>query len=206
VISGRDRATLARRLPPGWPALGSYGLELPESLSAMGYPEGFDPEAACDALAATGQELEALVQGWPGARLEIKTWGCAVHFRGGAEAAFEDPASLAAVAAVAARHGLEVSRGRLVIEVRPRGADKGAALAWLVERLAPSAVIFAGDDLGDAPAWEELRRLASRLPTLAVGLASPELDEAAMAACDIVLGSRAELVGLVAGLLDIARS
>ena len=36
VISARDRATLARRLPADWLTLGSYGLELPEAISASG--------------------------------------------------------------------------------------------------------------------------------------------------------------------------
>jgi trehalose 6-phosphate phosphatase len=159
---------------------------------------------ARDALEAAGAELEALIQGWPGARLESKTWGRAVHFRGGAEAAFEGPESLAAVTAVAARHGLEVSLGRLVIEVRPAGADKGSALDTLVQRLAPSAATFAGDDLGDVPAWRQLRRLSSKLPTVAAAVASPELDPEAMTDCDIILEGRPELPGFVAGLLEIA--
>ncbi len=206
VISGRDRAALASRLPSGWLALGSYGLELPDSISASGYPDGFDPAVARDALEAAGKELEGLIEGWPGARPETKTWGRAVHFRGGAEAAFEDPASLDAVTAVAARHGLEVSLGRLVVEVRPRGADKGSALATLVQRLAPSAATFAGDDLGDVPAWRQLRRLSSKLPTVAAEVASPELDPEAMAECDIILEGRDQLPGFVAGLLEIAQA
>ena len=205
MISGRDRAALAARLPPGWLALGSYGLELPDSISTSGYPDGFDPAVARNALEAAGAELEGLIQGWPGARLETKTWGRAVHFRGGAEAAFEDPATLGAVTTVAARHGLEVSLGRLVIEVRPAGADKGSALATLVQRLDPSAVTFAGDDLGDVPAWRQLRQLSSRLPTVAAAVASPELDPQAMADCDIILEGRRALPGFVAGLLEIAQ-
>lgn len=205
VISGRDRAALAARLPSGWLALGSYGLELPDSISASGYADGFVPEAVRDALEAAARELEALIEGWPGARLEAKSWGRAVHFRGGAEATFDDPASLTAIRAVAARHGLEVSQGRLVIEVHPRGADKGSAMATLVRRLQPSAAVFAGDDLGDVPAWEELRRLSSSLPTVAAAVASPELEPGATAACDIVLEGRLQLPGLIAGLLEIAR-
>jgi trehalose 6-phosphate phosphatase len=204
VISGRDRRALAARLPTDWLALGSYGLELPSSLSASGYPEGFDPIAARGALEAAGQELEALARRWPGTRLETKSWGRAVHFRGGAEAAFDDPATLEAVADVAARQGLEVSRGRLVIEVRPRGADKGSALAGLVRGLRPSAAVFTGDDLGDVPAWEELRKLSSDLPTLAAAVASPELDPGATEACDMVLDGRAELARFVDRLLELA--
>jgi trehalose 6-phosphate phosphatase len=205
VISGRDRAALAGRLPPTWLALGSYGLELPESVSRSGYPDGLDPEAAGAALEAAGGELEALARGWPATRLETKRWGRAVHFRGGAEATFDDPETHAAVGAVAARHGLEASPGRLVIEVRPKGADKGSALAALVRRLEPSAVVFAGDDLGDVPAWRELRRLSSTMPTVAAAVASPELDPSATAECDVVLEDRGQLAGFVSRLVEIAR-
>ena len=197
VISGRDLAALSTRVPSDWLALGSYGLELPPSISATGYPDGFDPASALKALRAAGNELEALIQAWPGARLEAKTWGRALHFRGGAEAAFADPATTGAIASVAARDGLEVSRGRLVVEVRPAGADKGSAMTLLIGRLAPSAISFTGDDLGDVPAWEELRRLASTLPAVAVAIDSPELDPGARVACDVVLPSRAALLDFV---------
>jgi trehalose 6-phosphate phosphatase len=204
VISGRDRAALASRLPPSWLALGSYGLELPTEISASGYPPGFNPVVAARALQSAGRELAVLAQGWPGTLLEEKTWGRALHFRGGSEAAFHKPETLAAVADVATRHGLETSRGRLVIEVRPKGADKGWAISHLAQRLEPSAIVFAGDDLGDVPAWEALRSLSGTMPTLAVGVASSELDRAAMAACDLVLDGRQALPGLLRGLVELA--
>jgi trehalose 6-phosphate phosphatase len=206
VISGRDRAALASRLPPSWLALGSYGLELPTDISASGYPPGFEPLVAARALQRAARELAALAQDWPGTRLEEKTWGRALHFRGGGEPAFHRPETLAAVADVAARHGLGASRGRLVIEVRPRGADKGWAISHLAQRLEPSAIVFAGDDLGDVPAWEALQPLSGTMPTLAVGVASGEVDRASMAACDLVLDGRPALAGFLRGLVELARA
>jgi trehalose 6-phosphate phosphatase len=204
VVSGRDQAALASRLPPSWLALGSYGLELPAAISASGYPPGFDTATGGAALESAGRELAALARSWPGTRLEEKTWGRALHFRGGSEAAFFEPGTFDAVSKVAARHGLEASRGRLVIEIRPKGADKGWAVSYLTERLKPSAVVFAGDDLGDVPAWEALRRLSGTLPTLAVGIASTEVDRASMAACDVVLDGRQALPAFLRGLLELA--
>lgn len=55
--------------------------------------------------------------------------------------------------------GLVVEPGRLVIEVRASGMDKGAALRALVERLGASAVCFVGDDLGDVAAFRAVRAL-----------------------------------------------
>lgn len=55
--------------------------------------------------------------------------------------------------------GLQVEPGRLVIEVRAEGMDKGAAVTALVERLAAEAFCFVGDDLGDVAAFRAVRRL-----------------------------------------------
>lgn len=206
VVSGRDRADLASRLPSSWLALGSYGLELPDAISASGYPPAFNPVSARKALERAGRELLALTRRWPATRLEKKTWGRALHFRGGAESAFSDPATVAAVAAVAARHGLDASRGRLVIEVRPGGADKGWAVSYLAQRLEPSAVAFVGDDLGDIPAWAEVRRLSGAMPTLAVGVASTEVDRDSMTACDVVLDGHQAMPALLRGLLELAQA
>ena len=101
VVSGRDRVALASRLPPSWLALGSYGLELPPSISASGYPPGFDPPSARAALEAAGEDLQALAARWPGTRVETKTWGRALHFRGAAESTFSDPGTYPALAEVA---------------------------------------------------------------------------------------------------------
>jgi trehalose 6-phosphate phosphatase len=204
VVSGRDRAALASRLPPSWLALGSYGLELPPALSPSGYPPGFDPRAAGEAVERAGRELAVLARRWPGARLETKTWGRALHFRGAAGTVFHEPRTFDAVAAVAQGLGLETSRGRMVIEVRPKGADKGGAITYLAQRLEPSAIVFAGDDLGDVPAWEALRRLSRSMPTLAVGVASAEVDRGSMAVCDLVLEGRPALPGFLRGLQQLA--
>jgi trehalose 6-phosphate phosphatase len=162
--------------------------------------------SARKALERAGRELQALTRRWPGTRLEKKTWGRALHFRGGGESVFSDPATFATVASVAARHGLDASRGRLVIEVRPRSADKGWAVSYLAQRLQPSAVAFVGDDRGDIPAWGEVRRLSGSLPTLAVGVASTEVDRDSMKACDLVLDGHQAMPAFLRGLLELAQA
>ncbi len=207
VISARDRDTLTRLVPPGWLALGSYGLELPESISASGYPDGFDPVAARASLDATEHDLAALVSRWPAARLELKTWGMAIHFRGGAEDVFADVGTFAAIETLAAAQGCRAVAGRLVIEVEPIGAvNKGWAVRYLVERLTPSAVTFTGDDLGDVAAWKAVGELAGTMPALACGIESPELVPAALESCDVVLAGRGGLTGLLGRLIQLAES
>jgi trehalose 6-phosphate phosphatase len=207
VISARDRGTLTRLVPPGWLALGSYGLELPEQISASGYPDGFDPVAAREALDDAERDLAALAGRWPAARLEHKTWGVALHFRGGAEGVFSDPATFTEIEKLAAAHGCRAVSGKLVIEVEPVGAvDKGWAVRRLVEQLTPSAVTFTGDDLGDMAAWRALAELSDRMPALACGIASSELPPAALETCDVVLSGRGQLTELLGGLIDLAES
>jgi trehalose 6-phosphate phosphatase len=207
VVSARDRATLAARLPSEWLTLGSYGLELPEAISTSGYPDGFDPVAARKSLDGVEHDLAALASRWPIARLERKTWGVALHFRGGAEADYADPATFAEIRNLAERHGCRAVMGRLVIEVEPRGAvDKGWALRHLARALSPSAVVFTGDDLGDVPGWRAVNELSTTIPAVAVGIRSPEMPQSELEVCDVLLDDRGALSGLLGGLLEIAEA
>jgi len=207
VISARDRDTLSRLVPRGWLTLGSYGLELPESISASGYPDGFDPVAARAALDAAEHDLAALVGRWPLARLERKTWGMAIHFRGGAEEVFADAETFAEIETIAAGQGCRAVAGRLVIEVEPIGAvNKGWAVRYLVDHLGPSAVTFTGDDLGDVAAWKTVGELSVAMPALSCGIESPELVPAALESCDIVLAGRDQLAELLGWLIQLAES
>ena len=77
---------------------------------------------------------------------------------------------------LAARHGLAVEPGRMVIELRPPGMDKGQALRTLVQQRGPSAVMFCGDDLGDAAAFGAVRALRGEgVPGLTVFSGSAEV-------------------------------
>ena len=61
----------------------------------------------------------------------------------------------------AARWGLVVEPGRFVVELRAPGHDKGGAVRDLVGSLAPAAIVYIGDDLGDVPAFEAVADLRS---------------------------------------------
>ncbi len=92
----------------------------------------------------------------------------------------------------------------MVLEVRPPGSDKGGALLSLCEP-APSAVLFAGDDVGDLPAFDAVERLRGRgVPGLTVCSDSdegpPELRERA----DLVVPGPQGLVALLRALLEPA--
>ena len=107
--------------------------------------------------------------------VEEKGLAVAVHTRRMADprAAFD---RLLPVLTDAARaRNLAVEPGRMVIEIRAPGMDKGLALRRLVEEYDARAVLFVGDDLGDVPAFETVRELrAAGTPGLLVCSGSDE--------------------------------
>jgi hypothetical protein len=77
-----------------------------------------------------------------------------------------------------ARYGLEPHPGKMVMELRPPGFDKGGVLSRLAEEHAPAAVLFAGDDVGDLPGFAAVERLREAgTPGLTVASASAEAVE-----------------------------
>ncbi len=191
---------------PGLTVVGRYGAERwtgGSMVSTGAEPPGAAAEAA---VAAALAETRALLEGrWAAAGVVVETKGpaFAVHTRraddpSGALEQLRDP-----VAAVAARHGLRLEPGRLVLELRPAGADKGAALAALATSgPRPSAVLYAGDDLGDLAAFAVVHRLRDEgVPGWAVAAASAEAPEVAAAADGVVAGP----AGVVELLAELGR-
>lgn len=107
--------------------------------------------------------------------VEEKGLAVAVHTRRMADprAAFDRLLPVLTEAAEARR--LTVEPGRMVIEIRSSGMDKGMALRRLVEEYDAGAVMFVGDDLGDVPAFEAVRDLRDHgMPALLVCSGSEE--------------------------------
>lgn len=92
----------------------------------------------------------------PDAFVEEKGLAVAMHTRRLSDAAAAFDRLLPLVQEAASRHDLTVEPGRLVVEVRAPGMHKGLAVRGLVEQLEPRGVLFAGDDLGDVEAFEEV--------------------------------------------------
>ena len=174
---------------------GQYGNERWSSTDR----EVVSPEPP-DALQALIERLPGLLDdaGLGAAHVEEKGLAVAVHTR-----RLPSPDDAARTAArvlgpVAQELDLVLEPGRRVVEVRAPGMDKGVAVRALVEELAPSAVVFAGDDLGDLPAFEavaELRR--DGVAALLVCSGSEEQTAVAEAADVVVAG--------VDGVLDLLR-
>ncbi len=200
VISGRPapRAVEYGSLDqvPGVVVLGHYGRQRWQDgeLTSPPSPPG---------LAVARERLPGVLAraGAPdGTWIEDKTDALAVHTRRTA-----DPDRALAVISgpllrLAERTGLRAEPGRMVLELRPPGSDKGQALMDLAAQRTPAAVMFCGDDLGDRPAFAAVRELRSAgTPGLAVCSGSAEVAGLADEA-DLVVAGPEGVAALLAGL------
>ncbi len=145
LLTGRDIATVDRLFAPVRLPVGAVHGAMRRD--AAGTVTGGAPAAA---LAGVRTRLAAFVAAHPGALFEDKGIAVAVHFRAAPDLA---PLARAAVdeAVAAAAGALAVQPGKMVLEVRPEGADKGAALAAFMAApaFAGRRPLAVGDDLTD---------------------------------------------------------
>jgi trehalose 6-phosphate phosphatase len=187
IVTGRDALTLLElsglAAVPGLIVEGLYGAESWRAGELTSPPT----PAAIETLRS---RLPAILAGADeGVWIEDKRLSLVVHGRLAAdpEAALEPLRS--PVADIAAELGFEVHAGRGVIELRLPGFDKAGALLRLVAQVSPRTVLFAGDDVGDLPAFAAVRSLDSRtVLACGVGVASPDVPELAGAVDVLVDG------------------
>lgn len=140
------------------------------------------------------------------AHIEEKGLAVAVHTR-----RLEDPVAtydrlLPQIRSLAAEHGMVVEPGRMVIEARSPGMDKGAVVRTLVEELGAGGFLFAGDDLGDLEAFEAVAELRDQgLPTLLVCSLSHE-ESALVELADVVVKGPEGVLDLLRRLTRDARA
>jgi trehalose 6-phosphate phosphatase len=178
--------------------LGQYGVERWDGASDS---YTIPPEPA--EVTAAGEELPALLAslGLEDARVEHKGRALGVHTRQLADPRAAFDALAGPLRDLAARHGLLLEPGRNVLEIRAAGSDKGGALRELVAETGARQVVFAGDDLGDLPAFEAVAALRDEgLAGLLVCSASQE-EDALRSRADVVVDGPA---GVAAWLRNLA--
>lgn len=179
---GNERWSSARRQvvsPPPPPGYATYLRDLPEALRGADATEAY---------------------------IEDKGLAVAVHTRRlpDPDAAFER--LLPVLRELADHHGLEVEPGRQVVEVRAGGMHKGLAVEHLVDELDAAGFLYAGDDLGDLPAYDAVDRLAleRRVAPLLVCSASAE-QRALVPRADVVVPGPDGVLDLLRRLTADAR-
>ncbi|AOR33617.1 trehalose-phosphatase [Streptomyces fodineus] len=178
--------------------LGHYGAERWDAATGA-----VTAPAPHPGVAAVRAELPGVLER-AGARrgtwIEEKGRAVAVHTRRADDPQAALEALRGPLTDLATRHGLVVEPGRMVLELRPPGMDKGMALARHVRTTGAEAVLYAGDDLGDLPAFAAVEELRSEgVFGLLVCSGSTEVTELAERA-DMVVDGPAGVVHLLRAL------
>jgi trehalose 6-phosphate phosphatase len=175
VITGRPAATVVELggldAVPGLLVEGQYGAEQWRA----GRLRVADPPPGIATVRALLPGVLADAGADPAVWVEDKALALVVHTRRAGDPAAAQAALAEPVRRLAEAHGLEMHPGRYVLEIRPPGHDKGGVLRTLAADRRPAAVLFAGDDVGDLPAFEAVEALrAAGLPGLTVCSGSAE--------------------------------
>jgi len=143
LISGRSLADLDRHLDcSGLYVSGSHGLEIRHAGAApllLAVPPGLDQVRSAAVQFAEGTD---------GLLVEEKPAGIALHYR---LAPDESERVLAFMTELGRANDMSVQPGNMVVELRPKGRDKGDALRDFMTEpaFAGARPVFVGDDLTD---------------------------------------------------------
>ena len=179
IVSGRSIADLERHLDcSGVAVSGSHGLELRLSNGEL------IPLAPPTDLAGPAEKIRRFASEIPGLLIESKPASIAVHFR---KVPLEAERVQRFMGALASANGLALQPGKMVFELRPRGADKGDAVrAFMAEpEFGGARPLFMGDDVTDEDAFEAVRDMGGAGILLGPGRESAagyRLDSVAAAA------------------------
>lgn len=148
VVSGRSIEQLDRMIGPIARQIalaGSHGAEVRRhgDMIEPARPAGLDAAIA---------EVRRWGAGHPEMIIEEKSHGIAMHYR--VVPVIEEPVKRRA-AIIAERHGLEVQPGKMMVELRGPGWNKGEAVAVLMRDppMAGHRPVVIGDDLTDEAAF-----------------------------------------------------
>jgi trehalose 6-phosphate phosphatase len=154
LISGRRIDTLDRFVAPlRLTAAGLHGLERRD---ATGKRHRTPPLPAIRQAADAAAEF---ARAHPGVLLEDKGSTVALHFRQVPE--IEPAATAFAEKLVASLDGTTLQTGKMVVEIRPAGEDKGSVIATFMDE-APfrgRIPVFIGDDVTDEDGFVAVNRL-----------------------------------------------
>ena len=149
IVSGRSVAQLDAMLGPVADRLalvGSHGAEIRVAGGDLVAPER--PRALREAEALFSKTFAED----NGVIVEVKSLGVAVHYR---LAPTLGPRANALAGTFGARHGLLMQEGKMMVELRAPGHDKGSGIARLMQD-APFGdhdPVFLGDDMTDEPGF-----------------------------------------------------
>lgn len=201
VVSGRAPEVASEMVGlPHLTYVGNHGLERITRGERWTHPAA---EAARSVIAAALAEIEDRVRSRteaPWLVIENKGVSGTVHYR----LAHDTPSAEAllqplAVAATA-RHGLRLTMGRMIFELRPQLAvNKGTAIRDLVHDLGLRGIVFFGDDLTDLDAFRALRELRELggVATVRVAVLGPDTAPVILEESDLTVAGVEECAAVL---------
>lgn len=143
--------------------IGNHGLERLSPQDDGQLALTIAPEAepyAAEVIAALDDIEETLGPRFPGLLVERKGVTGSIHVRRTENPIAAEEAVMHELARSGAARALRVTRGKMVVEVRPPVAvDKGVAVAALIEERGLRGALYLGDDRTDIDAFRTVRRL-----------------------------------------------
>jgi trehalose 6-phosphate phosphatase len=152
IISGRDIRDLDRRTPRAVMRIGAHGLEI--------CPPGAAPsETPISGPADLAAALAEIAARHPGVWIEEKGPVFAVHYR--RAPALEGEIHETVLSILREFPSYVAQQGKMVVEAKPRTANKGAALAAIMREppFKGRAPVMAGDDATDEDAFRTVHEL-----------------------------------------------
>jgi trehalose 6-phosphate phosphatase len=138
----------------------------------------------------------------PGLFVENKGLTASIHFRTTSDPAVLEQELLDEVYGLAKKHGLRITQGRMVVEIRPPvELSKGTSVLEIIDEYQLEGLVYLGDDVTDIDAFKALRqrRLETGKPYVAIGVESSGTPE------DVINTSDATVNG-VEGVVALLRS
>lgn len=171
IASGRSLDDLRRMVRvDGLLYSGSSGLEMEVDGRRIVDPTA---AAACPVMAELAGRLDEAMRGFLGAWVERKPFGLTVHYRAVPDEHMPELRAQTRRLLEACGGGIRLTDAVRSLEVGPAvGRGKGAALRWIAGRAPrPTAVVYAGDSVGDADAFAACLELGG--VAIAVGPEGP---------------------------------
>jgi len=206
VVTGRSAQTGEEMVQvPGLVYVGNHGMERRLNGAAWHHPEAAaSAEAITAALAEIARGAEAA-----GLReylvIEDKRLSGSIHYRLAPDAAAARQTLWPLAEEAAHRHGLKVTGGRLIVELRPPiTVSKGTALTALADAYHLRGLVFCGDDLTDVDGFRAVRRLRDegKLAGLNVAVIAAETLPEVLAASDVTVPGVPACTALLTALAE----
>ena len=154
ILSGRKLADIDALLGPGLPCAAEHGAIL-RGADGIVRQQIKRPAAYDQWLKILHAEIEEM----PGVLIEEKQFGLVVHYRQAPK--FEPELSQLVNHLIGGSDDAVLLLAHCAFEMKPRGGNKGDALAWFMQTpaFAGRRPVFIGDDITDEPAIEKAMEL-----------------------------------------------